>query len=262
MTKTKNQKQIIDISLIILLPFAATGLSILFNANYLATTLLFFGLPAIYLSHRNKKAVKKTLIFASINGIALTVLIDYMAIINNAWYLPKTIFPFRFLGVIPLEDFLWGFGLIYLIVIFYEHFFDKTGKELIGKRMGHSAVVLFFALVVFLIALVSSPALLEFSYAYLWLGLLFILLPTIIFAFISYDLLARFLKASTYFFFLLLLLELTGLYLGLWTFPGPDFVGWVDFFGYKFPIEELFFFITITSIATLSCYEFFDDDGK
>jgi len=56
--------------------------------------------------------------------------------------------------------------------------------------------------------------------------------------------------------------ELTALHLGLWSFPGEHFIGWVDILGYRFPFEEFFFFIVLASIAGLAYYEFFDDDQK
>ena len=74
---------------------------------------------------------------------------------------------------------------------------------------------------------------------------------------------AKFLKAGAYFFFFLLIYEITALSLGQWVFSAESqFLGLMEFKGITFPFEELFAWIMLGSLATLSYYEFFDDDKK
>lgn len=78
--------------------------------------------------------ISKTFIFAFLTAIPIILFTDYIATISGAWLVPKTIFPFRLLGVIPIEDFIWGLLFIYSVVIFYEHFLNKGKHELIDKK--------------------------------------------------------------------------------------------------------------------------------
>jgi hypothetical protein len=84
--------------------------------------------------------------------------------------------------------------------------------------------------------------------------------PEIIFSFFP-RLFSKYVKAISYFFALFILLELTGVHLNQWVFPG-EFIGWVELFGIKFPFEEFFFFIILGSAVILSYYEVFADDRK
>lgn len=100
----------------------------------LISTLLFYGLPAVYLSWRTPKAVLRTLLFALAMTPPLVFIIDTLAHLTKTWWV-GTIFPFRLWGIIPVEDLLWGFLYTYSIVIFYEHFLDKGRHNLVDGRM-------------------------------------------------------------------------------------------------------------------------------
>lgn len=69
--------------------------------------------------------------------------------------------------------------------------------------------------------------------------------------------------AAFYFFFFSLVYELTALTLGQWSFPAENqFIGFVEFLGLRFPLEEFIFWIMLGTSATLVLYEFFNDDRK
>jgi len=260
--KTRTKIRTVDYILLLLFPFVAAMVSFVIEANFLVSTFLFFGLPAIWLSYRNKRAIKKTLIFSALFTIPMSILIDYVAVLDKSWYVPTTVFPFRFLDIIPIEDFIWGFLLAYTIVMFYETFFDKTGKELIGKRMKYFIWIFGIALFIFFAILFINPALIHVPHAYLWIGIIFGILPTIFFLSFYPKNFAKVVKTGAYFFLLSLLLEITGLHFDQWIFPGTNFIGWVELFSKRFPFEEFFFFIILSAVAIVSYYEFFDDDRK
>lgn len=219
-------------------------------------------MPAAWLSYRNRLVVKKAALFSVIVSIPLATIIDYIATRDGSWYVPITIFPFRFLGIIPFEDYIWGFILIYLIVIYYEHFLDKGKNELFGKRMKILSVTLLVLLVAFFALLIMKPVLLDVRYAYFWNCALLLALPAIFFLINYPKLIFRYLKASGYFLILNSLHEYVGLKLSQWTFPGNNFIGWVEIGRYKLPFEELVFLLFIGALGILSYYEFFDDDRK
>lgn len=262
--KDHNQKFLkkLDIFLLILFPILSVILSLALKANFLTSILLFFGLPSIWLSIRTSAQVKKTFLFSLILSLPLGIFIDYIATLDKSWFVPTTVFPFRLFGVVPVEDLIWGFFLIYSIVIFYEHFLDKGKHELVDKRMKYLAWPLIILMLVFFTLLFTKPELLIIRYAYFWLGAIFFILPTITFLSFFPRLLSKYVKTASYFFLLAVLFELTGLQLNQWTFPGQNFIGWVELFGHRFPFEEFFFWFVMGAVSVLAYYEFFDDDRK
>lgn len=252
----------LDIFLLILFPLVSISLSLFFKANFLTSIFLFYGLPSLWLSIRTPAQIKKTLIFSAIFSIPLGILIDYIGIIDGSWFVPFTVFSFRLLNIVPIEDLIWGFFVIYSIIIFYEHFLDKGKHELIDKKMKYLIWPIFSSLLIFLTILFTKPELLNIKHVYLWVGILLILLPSITFLSFFPRLLSKYVKTGSYFFLLALIFEITGLQLNQWAFPGTNFIGWIDFFGFRFPFEEFFFFVVMSSTCVLSFYEFFDDDRK
>lgn len=252
----------VDIAFLILFPILSVVLSLALKANFFIATLLFFGLPSLWLSLRTPQQVKKTFLFSLFLSVPLGVVFDYIGTIDEAWYVPQSIFPIRLFGVVPVEDLIYAFFLVYSIVIFYEHFLDKGKHELIDKRMKYLAWPLITLVMVFFVALFTKPEILAIPYAYFWLGTAIFLIPAVTFLSFFPRLLSKYVKTAAYFFILALLFELTGLELQLWTFPGNHFIGWVEIFGYRFPFEEFFFWFIMSAITVLSYYEFFDDDRR
>ncbi len=262
MTQTSKFLKKLDIFLLILFPFISVVLSLSFRANFLTSILLFYGLPSLWLSIRTPSQVKKTFLFSLIISIPFGLFIDYIAIKDGAWFVPTTYFSFHIFGVIPIEDLIFGFFLIYSIVIFYEHFLDKGKHELVDKKMKYLVWPIVSAMTVFFTLLLSKPDLLTLPYAYFWLGITLFFFPAIMFLSFFPRLLSKYIKTASYFFLLGVIFEITGLELNQWTFPGTNFIGWIDFFGIRLPFEELFFWFVMSAISVLSYYEFFDDDRK
>lgn len=252
----------LDIFLLVAFPITAVTISLTFNVNFLTSILLFYGLPSLWFSLRTPSKVKRTLIFTSLLSIPFGIIMDYLGTIDNSWFITHTVFPFRLFGVVPFEDLIWGFFLTYSTIIFYEHFLDKGKHNLIDKRMKYILWPAYTALLIFFIVLFSKPELLIVRYAYLWIGVVIIFLPSITFLSFFPRLLSKYVKTASYFFLLALLFEITALQLNQWSFPGRNFIGWVEMFGYRFPFEEFFFWFIMATIGGLSYYEFFDDDRR
>lgn len=260
-TKKKSNRKKIDLVFLLLFPIASALVSLLIKANLLTSTLLFFGLPSVFLTFRAKKSIKKAAIFSLI-AIPFVTVLDYMAHLNETWLVPSTVFPFRLLGLIPIENYIWVYLIFYVTILFYEYFLDKGRDYPIKKRALNLFVLLLIALMVFLIILYAYPLALQVSYFYLKAGALVILLPSLTFLTFFPKLISRFFTAGAYFFSLAFIFELTALKLNQWSFTGTNFIGWVEIFGQKFPFEEFLFWFVILTIAILSYYEFFADDRK
>jgi hypothetical protein len=256
----KKDKVKFDLILLILIPLVSALFSLIFRSNFLTSTLLFFGLPSLYLSLRTKKAIWRSLIFAVSFSIFMVLTVDHLGVLDNSWYVPYSVISSRIFGTIPLEDVIWSFLLTYFIVIFYEHFFDKAKHRDIGSHLKYFSYITISLLSIFLLLLFSNSKLLKIDYFYLKAGLLFTLIPSLAFLVEFPKFVSKFMKTAPYFFYVGLLVELVGLQLNQWTFPGKHFIGWVTISGQTFPFEELFFFISIFAICVLTYFEFFDDD--
>ncbi|NQV08402.1 hypothetical protein HQ529_00965 [Candidatus Woesearchaeota archaeon] len=77
----------LDIFLLIVFPIIAVIVSLSINASLIVSTLLFFGLPSLWLSYRTQHMIAKTAIFAFIITIPVIV-IDYLAHLNKSWNVP------------------------------------------------------------------------------------------------------------------------------------------------------------------------------
>ena len=155
-------------------------------------------------------------------------------------------------------------GLLWALfaVLFYEHFFDRSHSPRFPKS--YNKLLYLFAVLIagVFITYFINPALLVIPYFYFWVSVIFVVIPLIWFLYSRPKFLSRLTVAGVYFFIVLLLFELAALAVGLWTFPGTHFIGWVELFGYSFPMEEFVFWMMFATPSLLAYYEFFADDRK
>src|SRR3989344_4599634 len=74
-------------------------------------------------------------------------------------------------------------------------------------------------------------------------------------------LIPKFVKTAAFFFALFLVYELIALHLGQWEFRG-EYIGWVQLWGARFPLEEFFYWMIVYTLFELSIYEGAIDDGR
>lgn len=258
--KPRRHKKI-DYILLILFPLLATALSLFFRVDYLILILLFFGLPALYFSLRNRKIGEKTIIFSLIAAIPIAIIMDYICTLNNAWIVPTTVFPFRLFGIVPIEDIIWMILTTFSILTIYEFFINKTTVDLLHRKMIYLIILLAGLFILFLLMVSVFHYPFHLKYSYLWTSICLFFVPTVLFFFRYPKKVVKFLNVSVYFFFVILLMEITGLTLRHWIFTGTDVIGWINLFGCRFPFEEFFFLIMIGPLAALSYYEFFDNNN-
>lgn len=259
--KTKNRSKpewIFDAVVLVAMPLFASWFSLWARTSMIFSTFLFFGLPAIYLSIKTPHAILRTLVFSLIMALPVNLVIDYLAHAMNAWFVP-TVYPFRFLGLVPIEDFVYTFLFIYAVTIFYEHFLDRSNHNILDKRMKYLIAGLLILVVVFAALYLNGVDFSKSPLPFSVLGLIFLLTPLVLFLTHFVRFISKYVKVAVYFVALQLLNEITALKLGYWTFPGSNYVGWVQTAGVKFPLEELFFFIIIGAVAILTYFEYFDD---
>jgi hypothetical protein len=263
----------IDILILILLPLVTVSALLLWQVNFLISTIFFFGLPIIYLLIRNKSLFKKAFVFSLTCSVPATILFDYLVVRDGGWYIIKTVFSFRLFDVIALEQFVWGFLWLFYSILFYECFLNKPPRKslisffvkadvLIAKRLEYFLMIVFAALLLFIFLIYFAPEVLALQFAYLILGTVLMIIPLTIFLFKFPNFVTRFFWAMLYFFFFSALIEYVGLSLGHWVFPGENFLGVIDFFGFRMPYEEILIYFLCFTPAALAYYEFLADDRR
>lgn len=248
-----------DLFITVSIPLLIFFLVFLFGLriNYLESLILVFALPSTYLSLKNREKLKRVFLFSLFVSIPIAFIIELVAVGDNAWVVPASVFPLRLFGFIPLEDLLWQFLTVYTIVIFYEHFFHRESGSGISKRITLMNWILFPLMFLVMFVFLFDKDLLSIPYSYVWLGLIFFPVPAILFLATHRQFFGSFLKVQLFFLYIHLVFELIGLKLGHWIFPGEHYIGWVRLLGQRFPLEELVFVMLIGAIAACSYYEFF-----
>lgn len=256
----------LDIFLLAVFPILFTVLSIIFKTNLFISCLLFFGIPSIYLTYRNPRIAFKTGIFTLLFSLPLTFIFDYLLVLDKAWYIVSSVFPFRLFGVVAIEQFVFATLWIYFMIYFYESFFDRKNtfkrdrvlpKLLLIFALGAFTIVSLMILLIF----VNSP-MIVIPYAYAFLGISVGIVPLFIFLYHFPHLTSRFFKVTFYFLLTALLVEYVGLTLNQWSFPGVHYLLKINYLGFQIPIEELLFYFVFSTPGVLVYYEFFDDDRK
>jgi len=226
------------------------------EANFLTSTFLFFGVPAIFLSWKNPKIAPRILIFSATLTIPLAIIIDHFAVLDEAWYIPNPTFPFRFFGTITIENIIWAFLLAWFVILFYEVFFRPARKFPAPNHFSKLIILLGTFLAIFFILMSIRPNF-HIPFAYFWSGTVLGAIPVGIFLIKKPKLHLPLLKTAGFFFFLAVILEPISLYLNHWTFPGENFVGWIEIAKFRFPIEEFVFYFCLLPITICVWWEIF-----
>ena len=250
--------------ILILWPIAASILSFIFQANMLFSTLLFFGVPSIYLSIRNHRSVKKALLFSAALGLTLSIVTDYVMTKTGSWNFPNSVFPRLFGGYVTVEQTIWILFFLYFVVIFYETFLEKdSNREVASPNLKYLFLITSAIFSVFIFFYLWRPEFLSIDYFYLKSGIVLTVIPLALVLLKFPRLYKKFAIAAAYFFFFSFIYELTGLSLGHWEFTGArQYLGMMEILGLRFPLEEFFFWISSGAMGILAYYEFFDDDKK
>jgi len=257
----KNKK--VDILLLIVFPVLASLITVVYKVNFLSFIILYFGIPLLYLALRNPGIVVKSFMFAFYFSIPLSLFVDTLAVLDQSWIIKETIFPFKFFGLATVEVYIYGLLWGFLAVLFYEHFFDRgRWKDRLSKNIKYLLYFFAFLVITVTVLFFVDTNLLKIPYFYLWVSLIFIIPPLIFFLYFYPKFLHLYILSAVYFFFILFISELTALETKQWIFPSNNFIGFAEVFKYRFPLEELFFWMIFATPSFLAYYEFFADDRK
>lgn len=242
-------------------PLVAALLSFLLPANLFLGLIFFHGVPVLWLSYQCPKKVPKVFFFTILFTLPFALIVESIAVMDDAWWL-TTIFSWKALDIVSVEAIFWSFIAFFHITIFYEYFIDGRRVGQVNKRIKVLSTILFACLALFLTVFFLNPLSLRIPFAYLWLGTVIGLFPTLCFLSFHKKLLHKFTLAAAYFFYVNFTFEITALSQGWWGFGGTHFIGWVSISGLGFPLEEFIFYFIVATFAVLAYYEYFVDDTR
>jgi len=264
-----RERERLNLILVLLWPIIAVCISAfleetgIFHQNFFVSIILFLALPSIYLSFYIRDRILKIFIASLVGSIPIMIIVEYFGQLSNTWSFPPSVFPFSIGGLIIIEALLWAFFNVYYVIIFYEYFLDHhVIHHLVEPRMKYLLIGLLMAFVLFIFVILNFSTR-SIPYFYFIFGVVVFAIPVIL-QFTSYShhkkIVVKMVKAGAYFFYLSFIYELVALHYGWWSFPSENFIGWVILFNFRFPIEELTWWIMLFALAVLSCYEFFDNN--
>ena len=216
---------------------------------------------ATFMGLRKKKNWKKIISGSLVFGLLFGAILEFIAHITLAWQVPDTIFPFRILGASTLEGLIGYIPMTLLVLIFYEHFFDKDINHKISPHIWFAIIPALLAIILITFTYFTNPSRLMFSHPYLKMGLAAII-PMVWQIAKRPALLPKYLKLSASLFFVFFTFEIVGVTFNYWIFPGTDYLSWVTYFGRTFPVEEIIFWMLLYPPTIVSYYEKFIDDEK
>ncbi len=229
--------------------------------NIVAGSIVAFVPSIIYFGIRKKKNWKKIILGSVVIGLLFSAIIEFIAHVNLAWWVPVTIFPFRILGASTIDALIGYIPMTMFILVFYEHFFDTDRNHKISPHIWRAIIPAVCFSVLIVIVYILNPGLLMFKYSYLIMGLVSILL-TVIQSIRSPKLFFKYSALAISLFFVFFIFEVAGVSVRYWVFPGTDYIGMVNFLGQTFPIEEIFFWMLLYPPTIAAYYEYFIDDEK
>lgn len=216
---------------------------------------------AIFFGLRKKKNWKKIIVGSLVFGVLFGAILEFIAHVTLAWQVPNTIFPFRILGASTMEALLGYIPMTCLVLIFYEHFFDKDINHKISPHIWQAITPSLLAGGLIIIIYLINPSRLIFSDPYLKMGLAAII-PVVWQLTRSPRLIVKYIKLTASLFFVFFVFEVIAVRFNYWIFPGNEYLGHVTYFGQTFPVEEIIFWMLLYPATIASYYERFVDDNK
>ena len=97
-----------------------------FHSSYLASTVLFFVPPSVYITIRRPELFKQLFAYALLIGVPFVLIVDTIGVYNNAWW-ETSVFSYRIFGLVPIDTVLWGVLYAYTIPAIGEVFGGTFG---------------------------------------------------------------------------------------------------------------------------------------
>ncbi len=248
-----SEEKILDAVVLIIAFLIASVITINFQLTGIVAILLFYLPSSSYLLIKYPRIRKPALLF-SVPAFVGFLLVDYVADYNLVWFIP-TVFPFRIFELVSVEVLVWVVLWTLSIVTVYKVFIDVKHRTMKIRNYKWFAIVLFTAFVASFLAASVKPVT---TYAYAKLISIPIIIPILYIVVKHPNLIPNLWKISLMMLFFSLVVELIGLSLNHWTFPG-DYIGFIQISTLKIPFEEFILWIILGGACVASYYEIFVD---
>jgi hypothetical protein len=239
--------------------FIAAVIGIYFKLDFLSFTVLFTLPPIIYLSLKLKKYFKKILLESLVIAIPLEIILDSIAHLSKSWYVPSVL-GIRIFGDMPLDDIIWTFLYVFLILLSYSYLFDHYKSKRLKQSFKKMSLTYLLMLFVFIAINNSFPMILSIPYFYSIL-MAAALLFTIVFL-IKYPRMYQNISLIALYFFLpSVFFEYVALELGHWYFDNGYHLAYIMIGKFSIPLEEFFFYLLAVT-STVLIHEMFGDNKR
>lgn len=240
---------------LVLFAVCATVLSLWLNLSLFISAILFCGLPAVYFTIRLKgRNFWRILLFSVLIATTIGPILDYLALVNNAWAMPHPLLPFHILGPVTLDDCLWLFFYVWGITTIFEAT-SKQSSHPLGRRFYGGLLGLILVTAIGYAAIGYFPEQVRaIPYIYLLMNTIVLAAPLVLFLKSNPRHRKDFVRFTLYLLPSAFLNEIVSLKLEQWSFPGSaELLGRLPFIAQALPIEELFF-ITLAAPAIMTYY--------
>lgn len=258
----KNNKKR-DLVVLFTLFIFACFITYYFKVGIMLSGIVYFLLPAVYLSVVEKKNLLKGVIITFMTSFPVILITCSLFEYNKVWdYGNKLhlLLPMMVKGHVPFDIIIWGMSWLMYLYLFYEHFIDKKKAKIVNfKKLAIVSFVIYLILILILVAFQHFPGVLLIPYPYFtFCTAIFILCLPLYYT--NFKVFKHSLLVIPFFFMVHAGQEYTSLLSGHWTFPG-QYLYMLPFFGFYIPVEELLFWLVFGSGFTCFIYEeLFDND--
>jgi hypothetical protein len=242
-----------DLLIIMCYMLVACGLLLALDTNYLAGSLIYFFVPALYLSVRHARMVVPVVLFSAVFSVGCGVIVDYFGSLDASWNV-HSMFGLRLFDVAALEDFIMVGLLTYLTVMLASAYRpilsdeDRLKWQKPVSAGGTSSVQARYPDLSLYVAASVSWLLTIFAhtvwpgatvpYAFLWVNLALLGLPVVV-SWVRFPAVRRNLITSGVIGFIFgVAFETVALHSSYWDFQPGHFVASVHLFGRMIPLEE------------------------
>ncbi len=214
-------------------------------------------MPGLYIAFVKRSNIWPAIIFSIIAATPLALVVDYIGTVSNIWHVPHSLFPL-FLGVLPIEDYIWmlsgTFTIIMIGGLFDQKLLNKLSKKYLATLSANSALLVGLFLILYSIN-GKDFFVFETPLLYLILGIVFFCAPTLPLIIYFRKEVCTCIPTVICFFILTLLFEIAAISSGWWRFNSSYFLPHLTIFGKIIPLEELIFVGIVGPLMAMLLYK-------
>lgn len=243
-------------------PPLITAASFLFHLSLMTGTILSFVIPSLVLAFHIGKPAWRIAGISLLLLLPMTIIFDPLNVLNGAWMVRSSILPWRLFGITPIEMFVWGWSLAFLMILLYESTVDKHRNIPRSQFPPSRLIIIDIVLIaIFSVLIMVAPWLLKISWSYAFSIIVAMILPALFYLRRHQQAIEKFALIQLLILYMAFWHEIAAVGLDWWSFPGQTILGWISIGSFRIPWEE-FLWWAIVAFAGLSFFEYVADDRK